>query len=93
MRTGRIALAIAAMLGGSAGVASAAALSQGYTPSGEVTTDALPPAARATLAREGTQPSRIEKYTTKGGNVMYQADEPNGRLFLMANGAVVDRTR
>jgi len=88
-----IVMAIAATVGGSAGVASAAALSQGYTPSGEVTMGALPPAARATLEREGTPPNRIEKYTTKGGNVMYEADQPNGRLFVTASGAVVDRTR
>ena len=93
MRRRRWAFILAAAIGGSAGVASAAAVSQGYTPSGEVTMGALPPAARATLTREGSEPSRIQKYTTKGGNVMYQADEPNGRLFVLANGAVVDRTR
>jgi hypothetical protein len=93
MRTGRIALAIAAVLGGAAGVASAAALSQGYTPSGEVTMSGLTPAARATFEREGPPPDRIEKFTTKGGNTMYQAEQPNGRLMVTARGEVVQRTR
>jgi hypothetical protein len=93
MRCRRFALAIAAAIGGSASVASAAALSQGYTPSGEVTMSAVSPAARATIVREGPAPDRIEKYTTKGGNTMYQAEQTNGRLMVLANGEIVARTR